>query len=88
MHVDALTDRVCDLAATVFAVPRDQVKPDSSTETVEQWDSLGRLALVLELEQAFGLSIQPEQSERMTSVREVVAVLAELGVADGAAVAL
>lgn len=78
MDVDALTGRICDLAATVFAVPREELTPDSSTETVEQWDSLGRLVLVLELEQAFGISLQPEQSERMTSIREVVAVLSEL----------
>jgi acyl carrier protein len=86
MDVDSLTLRVCDTAATVFDVPRDQVTPDSSTETVEKWDSLGRLVLVLELEQAFGVELPPEVAEQLVSVRAIVSTLVELGVADEEAV--
>jgi acyl carrier protein len=81
METDALTSRVCATAAAVFNLAPDQVTPDSSTETIEQWDSLGRLVLVLELEQTFGVSLPPEVTAELTSVRAIVATLGELGVA-------
>jgi acyl carrier protein len=80
MDVDALTRQVCEMAATVFDLPPEQVTPDSSTETIEQWDSLGRLVLVLELEQTFGIELPPEVAQQLTSVRSVVAALVERGV--------
>lgn len=88
MDVDSLARRVCEMAARVFDVPPEQVTPDSSTETIEQWDSLGRLVLVLELEQAFGVELPPEIAEQLTSVRAIVAVLVDLAVADSEALPL
>jgi acyl carrier protein len=79
--MDALTRQVCETIATVFALSPDQVTPGSSTETIEQWDSLGRLVLVLELEQTFGVELPPEVAAQLTSVRAVVAALIERGVA-------
>jgi acyl carrier protein len=80
MEHDRLTGRVCEIAAAVFDVPPDQVTADSSTDTIEQWDSLGRLSLVLELEQAFDVQLAPEVVEELISVRAIVAALTELGV--------
>ena len=80
MDLDSLTRRVCELAATVFDLPPGTVTPDSSTDTIEKWDSLGRLVLVLELEQAFGVALPPEVAEQLTSVRAIVSALAGLGV--------
>jgi acyl carrier protein len=87
MDMASLTERVCQTAAAVFDVPAGQVTPDSTTDTIEQWDSLGRLSLVLELEQAFDVELAPEVVEELTSVRAIVAALADLGVAGGRAVA-
>jgi acyl carrier protein len=87
MEQDPLTGRVCEIAAAVFDVPPGQVTADSSTDTIEQWDSLGRLSLVLELEQAFGVELVPEVVEELTSVRAIVGALVELGVPGGEAVA-
>jgi acyl carrier protein len=87
IDTSTLTERVCETAAAVFDVPPGQVTPDSSTDTIEQWDSLGRLSLVLELEQAFAVELAPEVVEQLTSVRAIVAALVQLGVVDAEAVA-
>ena len=87
MDRDSLTRQVCETAATIFDVPADQVTADSSADTIEQWDSLARLSLVLELEQRFGVELAPEVVEELTSVRAVVDALVDLGVESGEAVA-
>ena len=68
-------DRVREIVATIFDVPLEAVSPESSTGSIERWDSLGRLVLTVELEQEFGVEIAPEESERVGSVQEIVAWL-------------
>ena len=63
------------LIAQVFQLPAEQVSLDSSPETVETWDSLQHLNLVLALEQEFAIQFTPEEIEELISVRAIVAVL-------------
>jgi acyl carrier protein len=76
MSSTPLEDRVRGIVATIFDVPLDEVTADTSRETLERWDSMGHLVLTLELEQEFGVNLDPEQVIRMTSVREAAAILA------------
>jgi acyl carrier protein len=60
--------RVCAVVAACFQLPAETVTPDTSPESVEAWDSLGHLTLMLALEQEFAVQIDPEQMEDLTSV--------------------
>jgi acyl carrier protein len=77
MHDDELTDRVREIIATIFDIPLDEVTVASSPDTVEHWDSLGRLLLAIELEQEFGVVVPPEDCERLTSVGAIAMWLSE-----------
>jgi len=71
-----LLERVQGIVADVFGVPEDQVRPDSSPDTIETWDSIHHLNLVIALEQEFGVQFTPEEIEQLLSV-ELVAALVE-----------
>ncbi len=79
--------RVQAIAADVFNVPESKVRPDSSPDTIETWDSLHHLNFVLALEQEFGLQFTPEEIEQLLSVELTAALLEEklkaCGVPDG-----
>jgi len=77
VQTDGLENRVREIVSTIFEVPMTEVRPESSPDSIERWDSLGRLVLLVELEQEFGLQLPPEQGERLTSVAAIVAVLEE-----------
>ncbi len=49
--------------------------PDDGPLTVRGWDSLGSLRLLLALEDAFEVSIAPEEMVRVRSVRELEALV-------------
>lgn len=77
-------DRVKQVVSDVFGLPPGEVSADSSPHTVEAWDSMGHLNLVLALEQAFGVQFTPEEIAAMTDVPLIVAALdAKLGPAGG-----
>jgi acyl carrier protein len=73
----AIEQRVRETAAAVFNVEPGQLTEQSSPETLEGWDSLQQLNLVLAIEQEFGLSLEPEDIERMASIGGVVQVVEE-----------
>ena len=68
-------ERVRAVAADVLGVPAARLDARASAETIESWDSLQHLNLVLALEQEFGVQFEPEEMERMTSVGRVVELL-------------
>jgi acyl carrier protein len=71
-----MIERIRRIAADVFEVAVDRVGPASSPDTIETWDSLHHLNLVLALEQEFGVQFTPEEIEQLLSV-ELVAALVE-----------
>ncbi|HEY1270721.1 MAG TPA: acyl carrier protein [Terriglobales bacterium] len=71
----SLMERVCGIAADVLKVPASQLTGQSSTETIEAWDSVQHLNLVLALEQEFAVQFEPEEIDQMTSVERILKVL-------------
>ena len=65
-------DQVRDIFADVMEVPPDQVAMDATPDTIESWDSLRLLNLVLACEEAFAINLDPHEVEAMTSVRSIV----------------
>ncbi len=70
-----LVDRVRGIAADVLEVPLTRVTPDSSPETLETWDSVHHLNLVLALEQEFNMQFEPEEIDQLGNVGEIVAII-------------
>lgn len=68
---ESVLDQVEQIAADIFDVPVEEVTPESSPDSIEQWDSLQHLNLVLALEQCFALTFAPEEMEQMLNIESV-----------------
>jgi len=66
-------DRVRRNAADVFGVDLESVSSESSPETIEQWDSVQHLNLMLEVESAFGVAFSPEDMANIHSIGDLAA---------------
>lgn len=53
----------------------DQVPDDVSQDNCENWDSLRHLNLVVDLEQEFDISIEPEEIAVMKSFQDIVKIV-------------
>ena len=61
--------------AQVMNVPIESVKEDSSPETIETWDSLKHMSLILTLEEEFRVQFSDEEIVEMLSVAIIMDVL-------------
>ena len=71
----SLFDRVRNIAADVLEVPATKLTADSSPETIETWDSVHHLNLVLALEQEFNLQFEPEEIDQMKNIQHILDIL-------------
>jgi acyl carrier protein len=73
----SILNRVQRILADIFRVPGEQITLMSSPETIENWDSLNHLNLVLAIEQEFGVQLMPEEIDQLLSVEHIMALLDE-----------
>jgi len=69
---DTLIDEIRQLLADTFGIDVSVVTADTSPETVEAWESMSHLNLMLALESRFGISIDPEDIASLVSVQAIV----------------
>ena len=69
--------QVQEIFADIFNVPHDVLGPAASPDTIEQWDSLQHLNLVLAIEQHFNLDLAPEDIEQMRTLELVTLIVEE-----------
>ena len=70
--------QVRSIASDIFGVPADKITAESSPETIENWDSMQHLNLVLAIEEKFGVQLDPEDIERMKNIGAVAALVERL----------
>lgn len=68
--------QVRQIAADIFSLSWEAVTPQSSPDTIDSWDSIQHVNLVLALEQNFNVQFLPEDIAEMSTI-ELIALLVE-----------
>lgn len=79
-------ERLRQPIAAVLKVDPASLGPDSSMDTIESWDSLQHMILMVALEEEFGLSIPDGEAAEATSfpaIRSLLERLTGVAVAEG-----
>ena len=61
--------------AAILQVPADQITPESEREGLDAWDSVQHLNLMLAIEDEFGVSMDVEALQSLTSVPKILEFL-------------
>lgn len=73
-----MEQRILDVLKEAFEL--ETVDTSCSQETCDAWDSMGQLNLVAELEDAFDVSLEPEEIGTMKSYNDIVRILKSKGI--------
>jgi acyl carrier protein len=71
-------EQVRSVASDIFGIPADRITAESSPETIENWDSMQHLNLVLAIEEKFGVQLDPEDIEKMKNIGAVAELVEKL----------
>lgn len=70
-------ERVYKIVSQVLNVPLGSINDDTSPDTLESWDSLKHINLVLSLEEEFNVQFNDEQTLEMQNIGLILVVLNE-----------
>lgn len=71
MQNDLLT-KICETLAHTLQIPADSVTAVSSMATLEPWDSLQHINVIVDLEERFQVSFSSEEVTQLNSVQAIV----------------
>ena len=66
-----MKNRIKKVLASVFLEEENKISDDISQINFEKWESLQHLMLIVELESEFGVSFEPEDMVKMTSLEMI-----------------
>jgi acyl carrier protein len=78
----SLRDRVAAVFDEIFGVGPDLFAIDLAPESVPNWDSIGHMNMVMELEKQFGQQFEVDEIMEMSSPGKVMEILRSKGVPD------
>ena len=70
-----LEEQIKDIMSAVFEIPEEKIKDDSSTDTIESWDSLKHMNLVIALEEEFEMEFSESEIPEITNYRAIKEVV-------------
>ena len=74
--MDTIKERCSEVMAEIMEVDVASINVNTNPDTLEQWDSLTHVQLVIGLEKEFGVKISPEEGiEFFTGFNEIVRFL-------------
>lgn len=77
MTEDALEQRVVVLVARELGVPSASISATTTSDEVEEWDSLGHLQICMALEAEFGVEVELDLVPDLDSVPAIVELVAK-----------
>ena len=72
-----MENRVKDIISAVLGISMEKINNDLSPDTIESWDSLGHMNLVVALEEEFNVQFSDEEIVEMMNLQLIVEILKE-----------
>lgn len=70
-----MNEKLYEIIASVLNVNRDQINEKSNSDSIENWDSLNHMNLIMAIEEEFSVSFDEEEVIEMTSVQDILQFL-------------
>ena len=75
---DKIEDRVKSVISAVFEIPVEHITEDSSPDTIESWDSLKHMNMVVALEEEFNIQFTDDELIELINMKLIMVVLLDI----------
>jgi len=75
---NTVQDRIKNVMSAVFEIPTGEIDDESSPDTIESWDSLKHMNLVIALEEEFQFEFNDEQTLEMLNYSLIYTIIKEI----------
>jgi acyl carrier protein len=75
--MESVQPKIYQLMSNVFEIPVEEISEDSSLDSIESWDSLRHLNLILAIEEEFGITIPDEEVGNLINYKLIELIINE-----------
>ena len=68
-------ERIKNVMSAVFEIPEEQIKNDSSPDTIGSWDSLRHMNLIVALEDEFKVELTDDEILEMMNYKSIESII-------------
>jgi len=75
--MESVQPKIYQLMSNVFEIPVEEISEDSSLDSIESWDSIRHLNLILAIEEEFGITIPDEEVGNLINYKLIELIINE-----------
>lgn len=75
--MESVQPKIFQLMSNVFEIPVEEISEDSSIDSIESWDSIRHLNLILAIEEEFGITIPDEEVGNLVNYKLIELIINE-----------
>ena len=72
MDINEIKNKVSGIVAEICGVEVSEVNENSTVGDFPQWDSVGHLSILSQVEETFDISFEPEEMMEIEDVKDIV----------------
>lgn len=77
--MNEIPEKVFNFIASALVVPRDKLTAETTSKDLADWDSIGAMNILVNLEKEYGVKLPPGATSKLQSVRGIAELLKEAG---------
>ncbi|WP_025899288.1 acyl carrier protein [Sneathiella glossodoripedis] len=71
-------EKAISLLSSILDCPADSISENDTIETVEKWDSLNHMRLILKIEEEYKAEVDPDTALGLFTVKDIAAYISTL----------
>ena len=75
MMTNDVEKKVLKIFSIVMNVPIENLNKNSNPDTVENWDSLSHVKMIMEIESKFNIDLLPDEALEIFSLNDVIKII-------------
>lgn len=72
-----MEERIKSIISRILVIPLAELTPDASGETIEAWDSLKNMKILLAIEEEFSIALSDDELVEASSLAQIVAIVSK-----------
>jgi len=70
-----MQEKLKEIMSNIFDIPKEKINDSTSMKSVDKWDSLSHINLILSIEENFQIEISEDEMSQMTSYKTIKEIL-------------
>jgi acyl carrier protein len=70
-----MENRIKNILSIIFEIPKEDISNDSNPESIDKWDSLNHINMIVSIEKEFNIYFDDSEIEKLVSVDKIIEIV-------------